>query len=622
MTDRHDSILDTPATAGAPIDDEAIGGLVRDVASGWTMPPQRIDARTWRDRVHERETAPAGRRWRRRLAAPAGLAVAATVLLAIGATWLNDSSRVPTTGSDASRAPTGSIGPTGPAGTPAQPSPSHPAISPLPRMAVFGDPLPVPALLIPGFGHRPLDLTTGSLGEPLERSPEHGGSFVPRPGGGWTCVCRMYDRPPFAFAEGPTSVSIDLIDYDATGARIQSRFLNTYADAVADPRLIGWASPVDASAWQGDRPDRVYLAWVVRTPDGWESGLDVVDLVDARVIQKVHLPDLALEDGSDAAGQPYATVASPPIVTVAPDGSRLVIGQQRGVLRRDASGAVEDFAPTASAHWGAPIVAGEIGALTAFAGGPGSLEGASCAWPSGESFASDEVYVVNCGSAAVQRRVDPRDGRLLGDVHIGGVDVTLAEAAQLPDGRRFVWFPFSRTLVEIDAIAGRELRRVTIDGLTGARRSDGDGGPLDTLADIGRRLGRWIAPPALAKVILDPTIAVAPDGSRLYLLGMSGTSVADGGVSTGVHVVETASLTEVATWPPTADWMSMAISRDGSLVYLIGAPGMAIDASGALVEDLAIGSSLTVLDAVTGEVRAVAGLLGSDYFVLDQALVP
>src|SRR5512147_548773 len=125
MTDRHDSGLDTPATAGAPIDDEAIGGLVRDVASGWTMPPQRIDARTWRDRVHERQTTRAGRHRGRRFAAAAGLAVAATVLLAIGATWLNDPSRLPRTGSDASGAPTGSFGPTGPAGTPAQPSPSR-----------------------------------------------------------------------------------------------------------------------------------------------------------------------------------------------------------------------------------------------------------------------------------------------------------------------------------------------------------------------------------------------------------------------------------------------------------------------------------------------------------------
>ena len=38
-------------TGPRPIDDAAIEQLVRDVAAGWTMPPVRLDAPSWRDRV-------------------------------------------------------------------------------------------------------------------------------------------------------------------------------------------------------------------------------------------------------------------------------------------------------------------------------------------------------------------------------------------------------------------------------------------------------------------------------------------------------------------------------------------------------------------------------------------
>ncbi len=121
---------------------------------------------------------------------------------------------------------------------------------------------------------------------------------------------------------------------------------------------------------------------------------------------------------------------------------------------------------------------------------------------------------------------------------------------------------------------------------------------------------------------MEPAIAVAPDGSRIYLLGLDDETPAGLGVSTGVHVVDTATLAEVATWPPTADWMSIALSGDGSLVYLVGVAGMGPDASGRLVEDPARPASLTVLDAASGTMRALAGHLDAEYLLLDPTLVP
>jgi hypothetical protein len=182
--------------------------------------------------------------------------------------------------------------------------------------------------------------------------------------------------------------------------------------------------------------------------------------------------------------------------------------------------------------------------------------------------------------------------------------------------RRYVWYPLKRTLVEIDAVDGKVLRRTTIDRLTGMVES-GTGDPLDVLAELGRRLGRWITPPAQAKILIEGGIVLSPDGSRLYLLGFDGEWPEQLG-TTGVHVVDTPSLTEVATWAPTADWASMAVSGDGSLVYLFGAPGMAVDVNGGVVSDPGRPASLTVVDAATGEVRAIAGQLDVEYAVLDR----
>lgn len=617
MSDRYASRPDTPAPASAPLGDEVIGGLVRDLAADWTMPPQRLGERTWRVRVEERESAHGGSGWRRRVTLSATLAVAATVVLALSAIWLNGPGRLPTTGNDSSSAPSATTSPDGSPARPSSPSPSAAIPSPAPTLAVYGDPLPVSSIVLSGEEHRMLDLTTGGMGPALERSAETDGQFIRRADGGYTCVCFTYDRP---FYVNPSAVSLDLVDYDSTGNVERSRALGAHdgAAAVGNGQLVGRTLGVRVSL--SERPDRVYVGWVVRTLEGWRSGVDVVDLVAGRIVQEIALPDLALEDAGGSDG-PLDTSVDPPLVAVAPDGGRLVISQLRGVFRPNAAGAI-DLVSTESGPWGAPIEGGVVGALTAFATGEGTL-GPTCApWPAEVSFASADVLVATCGSAGVLRRVDPRDGRSLGDVPVDGLAGGFAVLASAPDGRRYVWLPLARTLVEVDAVGGRVLRSATIDGLTGAvQPSTGD--PLAALADIGRRLGRWIAPPAVAKSILWPAIAISPDGSRLYLLGVSGDDASGGWTgSTGVHVVDTATLTEVATWAPTADWQSIAVGGDGSLVYLVSAPDRAVDASGAVVDDPGRLASLTVVDAPTGEVRVIAGQLDGPFLLLDPRLVP
>jgi hypothetical protein len=64
------------------------------------------------------------------------------------------------------------------------------------------------------------------------------------------------------------------------------------------------------------------------------------------------------------------------------------------------------------------------------------------------------------------------------------------------------------------------------------------------------------------------------------------------------------------------------VSGDGGLVYLVGTTGYSIGPSGATVDDPSRAGSLTVIDAATGAVRAVAGQLGGEYLQLDAELVP
>ena len=134
--DRHNP------TGRSPIDDAALAALVRDVADDWHLPPQRLDAVTWRDRAGRGYRAGgggAGVRWTGRLFGAAAVAVVATVSLWFAAVWLT---APPSDRGSASAS--GSPSPTpGASGTSPLTS-TVPAPSPLPELVRNGD-LPTPA---------------------------------------------------------------------------------------------------------------------------------------------------------------------------------------------------------------------------------------------------------------------------------------------------------------------------------------------------------------------------------------------------------------------------------------------------------------------------------------------
>jgi hypothetical protein len=81
-----------------------------------------------------------------------------------------------------------------------------------------------------------------------------------------------------------------------------------------------------------------------------------------------------------------------------------------------------------------------------------------------------------------------------------------------------------------------------------------------------------------------------------------------------VFSFDSASLAPLANWPATADFVSLAISRDGRFVYAAGVPG--VDSHGA---PSGFGASITVYDTGDGSVRLLAGQLGHDEDLLFPA---
>jgi hypothetical protein len=107
----------------------------------------------------------------------------------------------------------------------------------------------------------------------------------------------------------------------------------------------------------------------------------------------------------------------------------------------------------------------------------------------------------------------------------------------------------------------------------------------------------------------DPGLAVAPDGRRLYALGL-GAGAGQAGASTGVWVFNAATLNVIGHWEPRAFLISLAVSADGRFVYVAGAAGFDVEG-----RENPWPASVTVYDAATGEVQVLYGAVARDTWV-------
>ena len=566
-----------PPSRRDPIDDAAIEQLVRDVASGWTMPPVRLDAPSWRDRVR----SPRARRldpvrgWLVRVGQAATAAVVLTVVGALSAVLVL---RPPTE-------PGNSPEPTD-RGT--DPAPTSAAFTPLPKLLLEGD-LPNPADVLVEMEEGDfavVDLATGGR-NPLPTGAAYGSVLRWRADGTLMCLCVK----PGAMANGqPTEVEISIDRFDASGALTSSlRALHLAGDP--DPR----DGPVD------ERPPHVtfdlrfseggrfgYIGWSVRKHPVWQSGITVVDLADGREVSRLDLPDLTTGEGDTRRVALGPRLLSPNVdgsVVIAREWYSWAPPESQGLNYRQETDVFR-----------ANLVGGLLSNAEPFDAAAGCGERVIRAGASGDG-GSWLVCARALTGTIVLRRFDAA-GALAGDTSLSspvGVDGELV--ALSPDGETlFAWDPLAARLARLDLETG-EMRQ--------SSASTGSVAPGPLVA-----IGEWLAPTAAAKTFLQSGVVVSPDGTRVYAVGIEGSEDVDGMAgSSGVFVFDATTLTSLGHWEPTADFVSLAVSNNGRFVY---AAGLArFDASGE--ERPSQQASITVFAAADGELQLIAGQLGFDF---------
>lgn len=556
-------------------DDDRLAELVRVTAGDWTMPPQRLDRATWRDRV----AGSGARRQRRRLprlAIPLVAAVAVAIALAFTAVWLDGTRPSAITGS--------SPGPTGGTGT-AQPTASDPKV-------VVNGALPEPAnvLVAAGADYRVIDLSTGTLGPDVFGPHSGPTTVVARPGGGWLCICGDWDGSDLG---GPPSrLKVTLAIADATGT-LQSETTVRETAGRVDPTLPSAAQEelVDGHASISSDGRFAFLGWSVHEgAEGWKVGIDVIDVAAGRVIGSTGLPTLpSVADD----GQPVTRVA--PDVDLAASTGSLLVSSFWFV------GGDHESPPSGVDHWSASFDGTSISAVAATR----STRAPGCDERATGTFDTEAWWVVCSTNGTLRFDRIAVDGTLVGSTPLPPFDGLSASLVDRSGRMLYMWSPAARTLARIDIASG------TVSSVTGQVAAAGD-----PMSDLARAFGRWIAPRAVAKIMVEPGLVLSPDGTRIYTLGAdigSGETVA----SQGVFVFDAATLEQIARWPPAADLTSIAVSPDGAWLYAAGQPGFS--ATGAATGDPA---SVMVYATGDGSVHLTAGRLGYEAISFPRSLVP
>jgi hypothetical protein len=572
------------STPPASLDDDAIGLLVRDAAADWHMPPIRLDAPSWRDRIRGRRarTIEATRIGLGRAGRAATAAVALTVIGALAAVVITR--------------------PLQPAGTPGATAgesgaPSGPAPTPLPNLVLNGElPFPSHVLVANELGDIALvDLGAGTISGSIARTQRPSVMTVTSDGL-VVCVCITTAAPVDGY---PTRFDVRMKTFTRTTTPIRDSPLEVFV-GTPDPRLPAThADHVFTSVDFSPNDRYAFVGWSSRDAPVWHSGMFVVDIDAGTVVGTQALPDLTAGDG-DA----RRAVDAPRVLGQAADGTIYLArswSEWGSANVETAPSRIGDDAYTAT------LANGALSDVAPFSDaascGPSFLRAGPR--PGGGLWVS---CISELGSLTVRRVA--RDGTSLGSesmARTGFVDGDTTAVS--PDGRTFyAWDPGSAWISRIDLETGERVD----EHLAAPATAVTGGGPVTAI-------GRWLAPTIEAKSILRGAILVSPDGGRLYLLATTPASNADApGGSNGILVVDAATLRVIDRWPPSADLTSMALNADGTLLYAAGLPG--VGPSGAASPGQ--GASVTVYDTTSGVARLVAGQLGTGMLSFPGPVVP
>ena len=470
--------------ARAPLDDAALAALVHDVADGWSMPPQRLDALTWRDRVGRGRRSSGGGgsgiRWTRRLFGAATLAVVATVSLSFAAVWLTGP-----------RSDQGASGPSASASAaPGAPSASPgtsptvsvpPAGTPLPQLARNG-PLPDPSSVMvrTGGGFRVADLATGTLGPAVIGQYNGPTKVLARPGGGWVCLCGDWTQRT---AGDPNGLRLTLEVVDATGAAVERRVLKEL-NGTLDPTEVRSVQPqlVDVSLMGTDDGQYAVIGTVRR--DGATGWVLAIDMVDLSTLEIMGTHSLTLAEPMAHDGRARTRLA--PVATLSPSGDTLLLTDMW----------YDDTGPSGPLvggvdHW---IGRSDGGATDPTSGEVRLVPAGSSSWADcseiAASAADGGTYRTACvaGSGRVTVAHFRADGttvdstELPQEANVDGLALTAQTASAL-----FIWDPAAAVMTRYDFGTGKVT---TEQGQVAAAPPD----VLDTIAMVGRRIGELDRP--------------------------------------------------------------------------------------------------------------------------------
>jgi len=560
-----------------PIDDDDVARLVREVAAGWVMPPVRLDQPGWRERIRSpraRRTAGATGLLGR-LGQAGAAAVALTIAATLAAVYLTGRP-----GPEAGKSNPPSTSPTDHSVV----APPGPEATPLPKLYLLGtSPAPTRVVVQGEDGEFSIaDLSTGTLGSELTAS-SYGSRVRRAPNGDLVCLCMSADGAVYGQY---THMKATIERFDASG-KTTSRDVVLDVSGAPDPRYEqvpeqpGHVSTVVSFSADGRY---AYVGWSARAHPSWRSGIVVVALDDGTIVQRLDLP--ATSDGTLDLG---VFVDAPRVVGQA--GNRAIIDRPK-YSWGPVTAANAAYTPGRDVLSATVDAGGALGEASPLAGAATCGDDVTLAGPlpAGGVWLSCPHYD---GSVLTTIRRLRADGTIAGDTSIYSSFVEGSTSAVSPDGTRlYIWDPI-----------GLELNRVDLaTGETTKAKAPAPTSMLDPLSAFGR----WLAPSTFAKMFLQPGVALSPDGSRLYGIGIVGDPAAhDLSSSAGIVVFDTAAMTALGRWAPTADYTSLAVSADGSFVYAAGLPG--VNGAGMPVSQ---GASITVFNAGDGSIRLIAGDLG------------
>jgi len=375
------------------------------------------------------------------------------------------------------------------------------------------------------------------------------------------------------------------VHYDDAGAVVDSVDIETFVGA-PDSRDEG-QSTIDplpnVRTAMGFSPGNRYgfVGWSYRAGDAWRSGVLAVDLRTGEIVSRFDLPEVTTGEGDTR-----RIVEAPQVVSLPSE--ELVLGRTW----------FEVTPPSSNPTFGVEAFrVGFVGGAFATPSPVPGTDGCGEVVRFGGALSDGGTWLVCTRGGAFQTRLRrvAADGTVLPDTLVDAEPGIEGDATAVNrDGSAvFAWDPASAVLTRIDTATG-----ATTTGDAVAARAEP--GPLAAF-------GRWLAPEAAAKSFLVGSVILSPDGTRVYAIGVTeGTEHPENVGSAGVFVFDSTTLELLATYPPTADFVSLTIDPSGRFLYAAGLPR--VDEHGA--NRAGQGASITVFDTTDGTVRLIAGQLG------------